>query len=1014
MNEGDFHFWNLLGSIHTQGNILYTPDGDSVISIVGNRVKVFNLKENTSYTLPFEAALNIVHITLSPDGRFLVTIDKQGHCLFTAFPSGTIVHRIKFGRHSKARCAAFSHDGRQLAVADGRFVQLWSIPRPGIDFVPGDAMPFKLELTLAGAADTVTQIAWSPDSRYLLTGARDCLVRVYMMEGRDPDFEAVTISGHSGDLLGIYPINQAVGVTPANPKWENYKRLAAAADFDFITVSKDGRAFLWRRGVKDGPSDAEIEAASNTDYAPRSSRMVRGVKTMGMGGWCWHCTEQRIFWRDSDSLGAAQAQEKAELARTGEENAHMDAVAASLFQETGRGKRFQNQNPTSSAFDPGSGVLTVGFEAGHFSLYRYAPPLTDEDAALTLTQNLSICNYPLSAMALCPRPGDLGAHVAVCSREGKLAVWDYSSEAYVLNITGSARPNAVGYSPNGEFLALGGVDGSVSVFDTSSGLLYATWREHQGPVTGLAFLTRSRGLVSSSADGSVKAYDLARKKVFRTMVPENGESRILKCIAVDPSGEIIAAGCGDGNFEVIVWDLKTGSILETLPGHEGPITSLCFSSQSAILASASWDRSVLIWDIFGGSETETGSISIERLNEGSEILDLVFSPSGKHLVLSLASGQLSTWDVENGKQVHITDIGRDIAGGRYLGDIRDRLTSAKGKCASRIAFSGDGRYLLAGGKSKWVCMYLAEDMRLVHKYQISHNTGISGVLDKLDSRKLLDSGITREEVGGDDDSDAEEERLKKQTARKDRESRKEIDAKTMLRKDIEIQTFAMAFARDNGQFAIATPEGCLIWNQRSNAFDPIDLEPSVTPERVAQLVAKGTPNGFALAIGMSIRISDDSLVQSALEKVPLDLVPAVISELHVAYVCRFVSWLARYVAVTTRLSFALTCARETLVQKGPLLQQTVRLARSDIRALNRAVAGRMAPLEPVCGSLDTLLAGVEAMGDHPGGRPEVHRLAITQAHENAAALAAARADEEEVEQEEQETLERHKRRRYGF
>ena len=36
------------------GNVTFTPDGNSLISPVGNRVTVFNLASSTSVTLPFE------------------------------------------------------------------------------------------------------------------------------------------------------------------------------------------------------------------------------------------------------------------------------------------------------------------------------------------------------------------------------------------------------------------------------------------------------------------------------------------------------------------------------------------------------------------------------------------------------------------------------------------------------------------------------------------------------------------------------------------------------------------------------------------------------------------------------------------------------------------------------------------------------------------------------------------------------------------------------------------------
>lgn len=43
LSSSSFHFSNLCGTVYRQGNVQFTPDGNSVISPVGNRVSVFDL-----------------------------------------------------------------------------------------------------------------------------------------------------------------------------------------------------------------------------------------------------------------------------------------------------------------------------------------------------------------------------------------------------------------------------------------------------------------------------------------------------------------------------------------------------------------------------------------------------------------------------------------------------------------------------------------------------------------------------------------------------------------------------------------------------------------------------------------------------------------------------------------------------------------------------------------------------------------------------------------------------------
>lgn len=71
----------------------------------------------------------------------------------------------------------------------------------------------------------------------------------------------------------------------------------------------------------------------------------------------------------------------------------------------------------------------------------------------------------------------------------------------------------------------------------ASGFCFVTFAEHTGPVTGVAFLPSASAVLSSSLDGTVRAWDLVRYRNFRTLTTPSPTQ--FACLAVDPSGEVL-------------------------------------------------------------------------------------------------------------------------------------------------------------------------------------------------------------------------------------------------------------------------------------------------------------------------------------------------------------------------------------------------------------------------------------------------------------------------------------------
>lgn len=121
------------------------------------------------------------------------------------------------------------------------------------------------------------------------------------------------------------------------------------------------------------------------------------------------------------------------------------------------------------------------------------------------------------------------------------------------------------------------------------------------------------------------------------------------------------------------------------------------------MASSSWDKTVRLWDVFDGKG------AVETFPHTHDVLTVVYRPDGKQLACSTLDGHIHFWDPFEGLLMYTIEGRRDIAGGRLMTDRRSAANSTSGKCFTTLCYSADGSYILAGGNSKYICMYDVAD-----------------------------------------------------------------------------------------------------------------------------------------------------------------------------------------------------------------------------------------------------------------------------------------------------------------
>ena len=105
-----------------------------------------------------------------------------------------------------------------------------------------------------------------------------------------------------------------------------------------------------------------------------------------------------------------------------------------------------------------------------------------------------------------------------------------------------------------------------------------------------------------------------------------------------------------------------------------------------------------LWDIYGKGAVET-------FTHNHDVLTVVYRPDGKQIACSTLDGQIHFWDPTEGILMSTIEGRRDISGGRLMTDRRTSANSTSGKFFSSLCYSVDGGSILAGGNSKYICMY---------------------------------------------------------------------------------------------------------------------------------------------------------------------------------------------------------------------------------------------------------------------------------------------------------------------